>query len=273
MQDDTVFEGVAVAIRATKFEIERRGERRFRNPGVRRRVLWRVVADGVGYLSTAARSDEQYEQRGEPGGEPGGEIVEAGAGAAVVFITIVVMTDHGIHGVDGPVGQDSGSTADNAPERRGDRRIDGVFCDRLDRCSGDLGRVELAWVSTNQTREQLASLIQVSRCADSSGDVAQHLAASGDRHGNERSRGSADSPAKDETSCEAERCSGECVGHTCCPCVSVEAPFVAEHDCAEPCDRMNAVRRLGKKLIGNKAECDGDSHRAAAIEASTRSTW
>ena len=268
-----MFDGVAVPIRASKFAVESCGEGGFRDTGVGRRVCGSIVANGMGDLSTAARSDEQYEQRGEPGGEPGGEVVEAGGGPAIVFVTTVVMTDHGIHGVDGTVGQDSGSTANNAPERRGDRSIDGVFCDRLDRCSGDLGRVELAWVSTNQTREQLASLIQVSRCADSSGDVAQHLAASGDRHGNERSRGSADSPAKDETSCEAERCSGECVGHTCCPCVSVEAPFVAEHDRAEPCDRMKAVRRLGKKLIGNKAECDGDSHRAAAIEASTRSTW
>ena len=59
------------------------------------------------------------------------------------------MSDHGVHGVDGPVGGSSGGAGYQSPEHRGDDGVDRVFGQRLDYCGGDACLVEVVGVASD----------------------------------------------------------------------------------------------------------------------------
>ena len=62
------------------------------------------------------------------------------------------MADHGVEGVDGPVGEAPGGSGQGRPHRGRDDGVDGVLGHGLDDGPGDLGRVEAGRVAAHQGR-------------------------------------------------------------------------------------------------------------------------
>ena len=61
----------------------------------------------------------------EAGGDEVEQIVEAGAGPAEREVTLGLVADHRVGGVDGLVEGDAGQAEQDQPEQRGDDRVGG----------------------------------------------------------------------------------------------------------------------------------------------------
>ncbi len=87
------------------------------------------------------------------------------------------MADHGVEGVDGPVGEHGRGAAHCRPDRGGDDGVDGVLGHRFHHGPDDLGLVEAGRIAAHQGRQREpgppARSPAVKRLADLTGCTGQ----------------------------------------------------------------------------------------------------
>ncbi len=162
-EDGAHLDAGAVATLAAEAQSEGGGERGLGDPAVGRRVVGRVVTHRSHDRCGRGRAHADDERRGQARRHPVGEVVEPGAGPAVLAVAGRAVADHGVEGVDRPVAQRAGSTGQRGPAGRRDHGVDRVLGHRLDHRPHDVGLVQRPRVTPHQALHGEARAVEVAR--------------------------------------------------------------------------------------------------------------
>src|SRR5690606_31361144 len=150
-----------VLVRAAEANVERRGDRGFDDATVRRRVSWRILADGAPDGWCASGCERGDGEGSESGGDVVGEVVGAGGSPAERLVPLGAMADHRVEGVDRAVSEDPGGAGDRGPAQRCDHRVDRVLGDRFDGRAHESWAVESFPVSPDERLHAVAGTVEV----------------------------------------------------------------------------------------------------------------
>ena len=147
-----------------ELDAERTGHGGFRLSGVRARGLPRVATpDAERTLPVEAQEHGRnaHEEGADARRDEVADIIEAGGRGAEVLILVVLVADHGVHGVDGLIEPATGH-AENHHEQEGcDHPVGSILRDRLDRRLRDTGHVQTLRVTAHDHRDRIARILDV----------------------------------------------------------------------------------------------------------------
>lgn len=93
------------------------------------------------------RADE--ENACDAGGDEVEHVVDAGGGSAEVKVFVILVADHGVHGVGGAVEDGERQAADEEEEKRCDDAVDGVFGYGLDGGARDVALIHAVGIAAD----------------------------------------------------------------------------------------------------------------------------
>jgi hypothetical protein len=110
-------------------------------------------------------AQQRRQHTGQPGPQagrrPGEQVIQPGGGPPEPLVAVVVVADHRVQGVGGPVGGHPGRPGQRPPQQWPDHRIGGVLGHRLHRRPAQLRPVQPRRIAPNQRRGKLPGRLQV----------------------------------------------------------------------------------------------------------------
>ena len=125
---------------------------RLRLRGVGRGVVAPIPPPDLPRVAGAVLQDdgrEKHEQRRKAGGDIVEHVVGAGGDLSEIQVAVLLVADHGIHGVDRLVQKPADCPAQKEVQKRGDDAVGGVFGDRFHRRAGDARLVQHARIPSD----------------------------------------------------------------------------------------------------------------------------
>ncbi len=147
-----------------ELDAERTGHGGFRLSGVRARGLPCVATPDTERtlpVEPQKHGGDTHEEGTDARRDEIADIVEAGSRGAEVLILVVLVADHGVHGVDGFIEPATGHTENHHEQERCYHPVGSILRDRLDRRLRDTGHVETLRVATDNHGDRIARILDV----------------------------------------------------------------------------------------------------------------